>query len=280
MKSINLPGGPMRMSRQSSLSGSRSLKIKEEWLGLLIIPVINTINYYLTYSSMAPTPFFFFTYTIDTFQGWIAWYAGRWVILQLDQWFPYERGFLRRIGLQIVLTNVIMLLLISLMTELVNAIWGDGPLPWSFYTENLVIFFIWILFFNSLYVGIHLYRSIDRVVEPKQKKIEVRKGKQRIRLSENDILFFRSESDLVTATDKDGKVHYLDQSLKKIEPQLSESYFRANRQFLVHRNAIARFQSGQNGKIRVWLRIADNREIEINISRTKAAHYRKWIQHH
>lgn len=91
--------------------------IREKYLGLVLILFINTINYYLTYSSMAPTPFFWLTYSIDTVQGWIVWYAGRAVVLKLDNWYPYSRGVLQRILLQVLLTSIVMLALIVAMTD-------------------------------------------------------------------------------------------------------------------------------------------------------------------
>ena len=252
---------------------------KEKWLGVFIIPFINTINYYLTYTSMALTPFFFLTYSIDTVQGWIAWYAGRAVILRLDQYFPYEEGFVRRILIQVFCTNVVMLTLIALMTELVNAIGGDGPLPWSFYTENLVIFFIWILVFNGIYVSIHFYRSGRQgITRPAEVKIVAKRGRQKVFLEETDILFFRSESDLITATDRTGKTYYLDQSLKQLEEMVSPLFFRANRQFLIHPGSVDRFQSGDHGKIRLWIKTPGSESTEISVSRPKAATFRKWIQ--
>ena len=253
---------------------------KEKWLGIFVIPFINTINYYLTYSSMALTPFFFLTYSIDTLQGWIVWYAGRAVIFRLDRHFPYEKGFINRILIQILLTTAVMLILIVLMTELVNAIGGDGPLPWSFYTENLVIFFIWILVFNGIYISIHLYRAARQETEPDatSPKIIAKRGRQRIFLEEQQILYFRSEEDLVTAIDRSGKTYYLDQSLKQLQEMASDLFFRANRQYLIQRESVERFQSGEHGKIRLWIKTPGKEAKEISVSRPKAAAFRKWVQ--
>ncbi len=251
---------------------------REKWLGLWLVPFINTINYYLTYSSMAPTPFFFLTYGIDTVQGWIAWYAGRAVVLLLDEWYPYERGILRRILLQIVLTNIAMLGLIIAMTELVNAVARDAPLPISFYTENLVIFFIWILVFNGIYVGIHFYRQYAGAAPAERPRIAARLGKQQVLLEEDDILFFNSEGDLVTVTDRQGKTYYLDQSLRQLEKELSGRFFRANRQYLLARDAVRRYQPAGNGKLQVWIAAGEGGEAAITVSRTKAAAFRHWAE--
>ena len=253
------------------------MKIREKWLGFLLIPFINTVNYYLTYSSMALTSYFLLTYSIDTVQGWIVWYAGRAVVLKLDAWYPYGRGVVRRILLQIALTLFVMLFLIIIMTEAVNALWGDGPLPLSFYTENLVIFFIWILVFNGIYTGIHFYRQTGLSPPAAPTRIAVRLGKQKLLLEESDILFFQSEGDLITMVDRKLRTFYLDQSLRQLEGKLTDRFFRANRQYLLSRESVRRYQPGINGKLQVWIPKGGEGEEEITVSRTKAAAFRRWL---
>ncbi|HSZ32454.1 MAG TPA: hypothetical protein VK772_04040, partial [Puia sp.] len=54
-------------------------------LFILVIPVINAINYYLTYSSIHFNAHTLLTFTIDTIQGYMAWWTIRVIVLQLDK---------------------------------------------------------------------------------------------------------------------------------------------------------------------------------------------------
>lgn len=89
-------------------------------LFLVLIPFISAFNYYLTYSNIGLNWFLLLTFTIDTVQGYFAWWGVRAFILYLDQKLPYETGVFRRIAVQFFSTTVIGLTIISLLTELVS----------------------------------------------------------------------------------------------------------------------------------------------------------------
>ena len=54
-------------------------------------------------------------------------------------------------------------------------------------------------------------------------------------------------------------------------------FFRANRQFILHINAVEKYQTGSNSKLNVKLKSPMN--IEIEISREKAAAFKEWLNH-
>jgi DNA-binding LytR/AlgR family response regulator len=65
-------------------------------------------------------------------------------------------------------------------------------------------------------------------------------------------------------------------SLEELEELLDpEKFFRANRQYIIHLDAITQFRTGINGRIIVHLTGAGQPEIEI--SREKAPHFREWM---
>jgi len=70
---------------------------------LIAIAFISAFNYYLTYTNVKFNWFLIFTYTVDTIQGWLAWWAVRNIILYLDKKLPYGDRPLKRILVQLLL---------------------------------------------------------------------------------------------------------------------------------------------------------------------------------
>ncbi|MGC4034343.1 MAG: hypothetical protein QM764_00180 [Chitinophagaceae bacterium] len=68
----------------------------------IAIAFISAFNYYLTYTNIRFNWFLILTYTIDTIEGWLAWWAVRFIIIRLDKKMPYGNRPLRRILLQAV----------------------------------------------------------------------------------------------------------------------------------------------------------------------------------
>src|SRR6187401_478613 len=89
---------------------------------LIAIAFISAFNYYLTWNNIKLNWFLVLTYTIDTVQGWMAWWAVRSIIIYMDDKMPYTDRPLKRILVQIVLTTTAGLLIIILLTELVSLI--------------------------------------------------------------------------------------------------------------------------------------------------------------
>ncbi|HMB99678.1 MAG TPA: hypothetical protein VKN14_01445, partial [Flavobacteriaceae bacterium] len=103
---------------------------------LILIPFINTINYHLTYTNIRWDWYTYTTYLIDTAQGYIAWWIIRVVITFLDRRLPYHKSLIKRLFLQLILTNIFAQGFIILATVVINEIFGGKPLPIKFYTYN------------------------------------------------------------------------------------------------------------------------------------------------
>jgi hypothetical protein len=126
---------------------------------IILIPLISAINYYLTYSKIELNGFLLLTFTIDTVQGYSAWWAVRWIVIRLDHRMPYENNPPRRIGLQFFLTTAAGLFVISVLTELVSWIAKGKGAPLNFYTHDLVIISIWFFVLNGIYIGFYYYNA-------------------------------------------------------------------------------------------------------------------------
>ncbi len=261
-------------------------KYSDVLLFLILIPLINTINYHLTYARIRWDWYTVATYLIDTMQGYIAWLLIRKTILWLDRKIPYAQGLARRIALQLFLTNLVAQGFIILATEAVNAVYTEEPLPISFYTYNLFIFFIWILVINGIYIAMYFHdqwrTSLDLREQDKQLRtqgFEVQLGNSVKNISFEDIAFIFVEGGTTSIKTVQGNTYILDRSLNKIMPALPEElFFRLNRKYIAHRKAISGYKKGVNGKLLVHTRALPGIQDTITVSRITAPDFKEWFR--
>lgn len=255
-------------------------------LFLIVIPFISAINYYLTYSNIRLSWFLLLTFSIDTIQGYIAWWSCRAFILFLDKKLPYEKGVLSRISVQLIATLVLGLGIISLLTELASWVAKGEPAPLHFYSIDLFIIGIWFFFVNGIYVGLHYYHLWKETEwqrdEERRVKLDgllVKTGKQEVRLSFDEIAGFSVDGEYVGAVHLSGKRYFIDQSLDKLEKSIpSDLFFRLNRQYILHRQVVIGFRREENGKIIVTSNKTESFPSEIIVSRLKAPAFKEWFR--
>jgi hypothetical protein len=254
-------------------------------LFLILIPFISAFNYYLTYSSIKLSWFLLLTFSIDTIQGYAAWWGVRTFILFLDKKFPYGNKPLTRIIGQLISTCFIGLLIISFLTELVSWIARGKSVPLNFYTTDLVIISIWFFVMNGIYVCLYYYNEWQRSESQRAEENRVKEGglmvtlgKLNIKLNFEEISGFFVDGEYAVACHVNGKKYYMDQSLDKIEKTLPSFFFRLNRQYIVHRQLVSGFKRGENGKLEVLLNENETLPTEVSVSRTKAASFKGWFQ--
>lgn len=255
-------------------------------LFLILIPFISAFNYYLTYYNIRFNWFLLLTFTIDTVQGYIAWWAVRAFILVLDKKWSYEVGGLKRIGLQLFCTILIGLLIISGLTELVSWIAKGKPAPLSFYSIDLVIISIWFFVINGIYIGLHFYYQWQESEKIRQEEnriksqgVMVKQGKQDLMLSFEELAGFYVDDAYVAACLVNGQKYLMNDSLDKVEKKLPSTYFfRLNRQYLVHRQIVSGFKRAENGKLLVLLTQGLNFPAEIPVSRIRAGAFKQWFR--
>jgi DNA-binding LytR/AlgR family response regulator len=90
---------------------------------------------------------------------------------------------------------------------------------------------------------------------------------------------FYVDEDYAVASQLGGKKFYLTQSLDKIEKTLPPgSFYRLNRQYIVHRQIVSGFKRADNGKILVQLQNTSHFPSEIPVSRLRAPSFKSWFQ--
>ena len=253
---------------------------------LIAIAFISAFNYYLTYNDIRFNWFLVLTYTIDTVQGWLAWWAVRSIIIRLDKKLPYTDRPLKRIVFQVIITTAVGLLIIILLTELVSLIARGRTVPISFYLFDVFIILIWFLVINGIYIGLHYFsewkQSEMQRMEDKKVRAEgftVKHGKQNLLIPFGDILGFYAEEGYTVLITWENKKYFPDKSLDRIEEALpDELFFRLNRQYIVHRKALTGFKRMGDGKIDVLVKPAGDFPQTIQVSIIRAGSFKNWFQ--
>lgn len=259
---------------------------KDIILFLLLIPIISGYNYYITYPIIGFNWYTLLTFSIDTMQGYAAWWGVRTIILYLDKKMPYSQSVSRRILLQLLSTTALGLIIIIVLTELVNAIAKDTPVHPSFYRFDIFIIMIWFLVLNGIYIVMYyssVLRQMEQVRQEEQKvKVSgflVKHGKQNLSVAFEHIQGFYVDGDYTILITYQNKKYLLDHSLDKIEKTVpANHFFRLNRQFLLHRQLIKGFSRIENGKLNVLLQASDYFPAVVQVSRIKAPAFKTWFQ--
>lgn len=254
---------------------------------LVLIPIISGINYYLTYSNVRLNGFLVLTFSIDTVQGYAAWWAVRVIILYLDKILPFEQHFIRRLLVQLTFTTLSGLAIIALLTEISSFIAKGKAAPIEFYSVDLVIISIWFFVINGIYIALY-YGNLWKLSQAKNVGTEsarkvptliARVGRETMKIDPGELSGLFVDDNYTVAVTSAGKKHYLDQSLDKLEQVLPlDDFFRINRQYILHRKVISGFRRLDNGKLSVMLHKNEWLPPDVAMSRTRAAQFKEWFQ--
>ncbi len=122
---------------------------------------------------------------------------------------------------------------------------------------------------------VSLFEQIEHRTALKDRLV-VKKGGDFVTLRTDQIAYFYSEHKISFLVDREGKRFIMDKPLSEIESGLDpKTFFRLNRQFLVHIDAVAKFRSSDKGKWIVALHPATAEEV--TVSQENAAAFKEWI---
>lgn len=261
-------------------------KQRDVKLFLIAIPVINLINYFITYNNVIINSYFFITLLIDTAQGYLAWLIIRYIIIKMEMKSPLIHFSFKRITIQLLLTSIIGIAIIIVLTEILNAIVKDTPVPLNFYYLDIWIYFIWILVINGAYIGMYfffIWRNSEQkllgAATLKAEGINIKIGTKNSKIAMDSVVGFYVEDGVSFVIDHSFKSYIIESSLENLEQKLpSEIFFRINRKYILHRNSIVSFKRIENNKLLI---ITINNTViptELTISRLKSAAFKKWFE--
>ncbi|PRX57807.1 LytR/AlgR family response regulator transcription factor [Flagellimonas meridianipacifica] len=142
-----------------------------------------------------------------------------------------------------------------------------------FVTLLISVISIALLFAKELY-QLYRFSSIEG-------KLKVEHGGKITLVNYNEIAFVYTENKIAYIVKTDGSSVYTDFTLNEIEDKINvHSFYRANRQTILHASAIEQVQAIENGKLSVRLKsdLSQERAQEINISRYKRQEFLNWFE--
>jgi two-component system LytT family response regulator len=104
----------------------------------------------------------------------------------------------------------------------------------------------------------------------------VKKGGDFVAMKVEQIAYFYSEHKITFLVDREGKRYIVDKTLAEIESETDpKQFFRLNRKFFAHVDAIKKFRPAEKGKLVIDLfpAVAE----EVTVSQENSAPFKEWI---
>ncbi|WP_313790511.1 LytTR family DNA-binding domain-containing protein [Flagellimonas ochracea] len=115
----------------------------------------------------------------------------------------------------------------------------------------------------------------------KDAEITIESGAKIKKLTYEHIACFYSENKMVYTVQNDGTTITTDFTLNELEEKINaQLFFRANRQIIIHKDAVDQIEKIENGKLRIQLKAFPKNDAngEINISRYRRKAFMNWFQ--
>lgn len=170
--------------------------------------------------------------------------------------------------------TTIMYIPLNIMVNIV----AGGHTEFYFIVIGLLITLLVSCILISLLYAQDLYNLYKLSI--KDAVITIGSGAKMTKLTYENIACFYSENKIVYTVQKDGKTINTDFTLNELEEKINDQlFFRANRQIIIHKDAVDQIEKIENGKLRVKLKASIKNEViaEINISRYKRKAFMDWF---
>lgn len=229
----------------------------------------------------------------------VVWYANSKVFERLDRILPFHHDPLRRLVRQFLEGASITLLLYIVIYFLITWLIFRGTPTLSGFTTGMLVCIVIASLVNGVYVLTYLLHTVsfekDQSAEAIQAallsiktapqvrhKVVLETGNKTTILEDNEIAYAYSSGGNVWVINTNGQkllTNY--DSFGKLEPQLSTTtFFRLNRQYIVHHQAIRVVKEEVNRKLCIHLTPVFQPNVnqeQIIVSRYRAAEFRKWF---
>ncbi|HEX9979852.1 MAG TPA: LytTR family DNA-binding domain-containing protein [Flavobacterium sp.] len=263
-------------------------KKKDVRLFLVLIPVIKLINFFITYSNVVYNTAFFFACLLDLIQGYACWLVMRYIIVRMEKRNPQLRFSTIFFTKQVLFTYLATVATCIIVPDGSGLITGNrfaAPAD-GYYIHDLLIFFLWILLANFIYLLLRYYEvwkiSEENLQGERKLKVEgitIKIGDKNIKIPLKDIRGFYVEDGATFVINANYTTFIVDSSLDKMEQRLPKRYFfRVNRKFILHRNSIISFKRIEDNKLLITTIGKDPLPEELPMSRLKAPAFKKWFE--
>ena len=171
---------------------------------------------------------------------------------------------------------------ITIMYIPVNIIFNivaDGQTEFYYLLIGLLITLLLSFIFIGLWYAQDIYNLYK--LSTKDAEITIESGAKMTKLTYENIACFYSENKIVYTVQNNGTIINTDFTLNELEEKINDQmFFRANRQIIIHKDAVDQIEKIENGKLRIRLKasIGNDAIAEINISRYKRKAFMNWFQ--
>jgi hypothetical protein len=147
----------------------------------------------------------------------------------------------------------------------------------------LLIGLLLTLLLSFIIIGLAFSRALYNLdkVSLKDAEITIKSGAKITKLSYENIACFYSENKTVYAVQNNGTTSNTEFTLNELEEKINNQvFFRANRQIIIHRDAVDQIEKIENGKLCIRLKacIESDSIVKIPISRYKRKAFISWVQ--
>ncbi|MCP4459973.1 MAG: LytTR family transcriptional regulator [Cytophagales bacterium] len=232
---------------------------KGDWLGSFLQP-LHYLDMLMTFISV----FIVFEYIdrISTYlNGKVSWLS----------------HLLKRALMQIMLGVAVPALMATLLTYIMwEFVWHKGLIEDDYFTYDFVFQVLLMVAINLYFVILFLFRNMAGKSKSSASTILGNKGSSKIPVPLENTAYILLRNGIVYLTTFSNEQIILPQNMEYYEKILPKEYFfRANRQFIVHRHSCKSFNSAMNGKVEILVAPVSTTVV---VSQKRAAGFRSWIQ--
>ncbi|GEM_PF-2427289 len=254
------------------------------WFQITLAFVITLINYILTYSSKRLDLINLYYFLSDLLMSFLVLRFFMFCTNKLESLVSWDKSPGKRLILQLSVISPLLALFNILINKLTELIFYTGRVDLGFYTFDMVVALLFILIVQFLYISLHFIQNRPQASVVLREKsvappLKAAIGKQTVLVPQTECLLIFVHANISYVVNKEQKHLILDLPLKDVEEKLDDRFFRANRQFIVSKEAIAGYKSLDFGKLEVSL-ASSNKLVPdtLTISRNNAASFRQWIK--
>jgi DNA-binding LytR/AlgR family response regulator len=293
----------------------KKMKYPDFWLRLIGIPLLAAILWHESATEPAyellNIKLYYLDFTWSLLMMIVLWESNRFIIGMMDRRYSWIHQRFERFVIQSGLLLGISFVEIVGLQLLYNVLLLKQPIVFStihsLMVFNLPLSFLFVLLINLIYTGMYMvhyhqivvkkltferdealqiaqHLKLDRLYnehhesksQPYHEHLIVNSGFSSVPILSNSIAYIFKFNEITCLKTFEDKEYSSNSSLENLEAVLNPTtFFRINRQILVHVSSIKKFKADVNGKLEV--EITPSFSNPVYVSKKKAPEFREWI---
>ncbi|MCX2429895.1 LytTR family DNA-binding domain-containing protein [Pedobacter sp. GR22-10] len=215
----------------------------------------------------------------------------RWINIKLDNRFPWKEMPLQRVAMQFFCGLMLPAVGVFLMVAIYFKIRGYDILRTNYLRYDFMVVLMQLILINLYYVAYYFYerwshaeKILSKLTISEQdpasavrETFTVNKATGNLILHIDEIAYFFRDGESNYVRTGTGEDYFINSALDEVQQQLpNDKFFRANRQLIVHRQALKGFDLLAYGKLEANLAPAFKGEVVI--SQKRARDFKLWLE--